>query len=182
VRFGIRSVCRPADQRANPRTHCRSSNIDGGPLLHLVAIDDDRMNEQGSVDARADAGAYRARQRPGRAIAAPFRAESRGLWLPETRLCLLKSPFLLRPLMLHLPIDTLPGSHVGAPVDSVDPANMGAFARRASTRNPGVAAPNAGAAARPPAEATARQGGPLALGRPVACLDRMANGAPDRQA
>ena len=63
-----------------------------------------------------------------------------------------------------------------------DPANMGAFARRAPARSPGVAAPTAGAAAHPAAAVAAREGGPLALGRALAHLDRMANGARDRQA
>jgi predicted TIM-barrel fold metal-dependent hydrolase len=112
----------------------------------------------------------------------PYFALAEELDVPVGILCLLKSSFLLRPLMLRLPIDTLLGDHVGAPVPPVDPANMGAFTRCASTRNPGAATPTAGTAARPAAAASARTGGSLALGHARALLDRMANSAPDRQA
>src|SRR3990170_6589335 len=95
---------------------------------------------------------------------------------------LLKSPFLLRPLMLRLPIDTLPGDHVGAPVAPSDPADLGAFTRCAATRSLCVTAPTAGAAAHPTASVAVGQGGPVAVGHALASLDRMAHGAPDRQA
>jgi hypothetical protein len=66
-------------------------------------------------------------------------------------LCLLKGLFLLRPLMLRPAMDTLLGDDLGAPVSPPDPANMGAFARRAPARSPGVTAPPARAAAHPAA-------------------------------
>jgi len=67
--------------------------------------------------------------------------------------------------MLRQPTDTLLGDHVGAAVLPSDPAILGAFARRAPARNPGVAASTAGAAARPTAAVAACKGRPLALGR-----------------
>ena len=45
-----------------------------------------------------------------------------------TPVCLLKSPFLLWPLMLRPTMDTLLGNDVGACLASPDPPNMGAFA------------------------------------------------------
>ena len=84
-------------------------------------------------------------------------------------------------LNLYLAMDRLLG-YVGAPVTPADPTNMGAFARRAPTGNTGIAAPTAGVAARPAAAGAARDDRPLALGRARADLDRLANGAGDRQA
>jgi hypothetical protein len=61
-------------------------------------------------------------------------------------LCLLKSPFSLRALMLRPTADTLLGDYAGVPVRSPHPANIGALTRRPPARNPGVTAPAAGAA------------------------------------
>src|SRR6266852_1649978 len=96
-------------------------------------------------------------------------------------LCLLKNLFLLRPLMLRLTMDTLLGDHVGAPVPPPDPANMGTVARRAPTRNTGVAAPTPSTGAHPVAAAATREDGPLALEPALAPLDSLANGARDCQ-
>jgi hypothetical protein len=100
----------------------------------------------------------------------------------ECSLCLLKSLFLLRQLMLQPPMDTLPGDDVGTCLASPDPPHMGAFARRASARGTGLAAPAADTAALPGSAVAVRAGGPLALGRALACADGMANGARHRQA
>src|SRR5947208_8860289 len=96
--------------------------------------------------------------------------------------CLLKSPFLLRRLMLRPTMDTLLGDDVGAPVLPPGRANMGAFARRAPARGPGVTTPTASAAAHAAAARAAHEGGPLALEPAFTHLDRMANGARHRQA
>jgi putative transposase len=64
--------------------------------------------------------------------------------------------------MLRPTMDTLRGDDVGDPVPPPHPANLGAFARRAPARSPGIAAPTAGAAAEAAKVAT-REGGPLAL-------------------
>src|SRR5712692_9409651 len=95
-------------------------------------------------------------------------------------LCLLKSPFLLRQLMLRAAMDTLLGHDFGAALAPPDPANVGAFARRAPARSAGVTAPAAGAATQP--ASTAREDRPVALGRALPHLVRMANGTRDRQA
>ena len=68
----------------------------------------------------------------------PRRTRKLGLDVSERTVCLLKSPLLVRQLMLRPTMDTLLGDEVGAPVLPSDPANMGAFARFAPTRNPGV--------------------------------------------
>src|SRR5438094_8181959 len=91
-----------------------------------------------------------------------------------------ENSFLLRQLMLRPRMDPLLGDDVGAPVPPPDPANVGAFARRAPARSPGLAAPTAGVAAHSTSAVTAREPGPLALGRALAHLDRMANGARHR--
>ena len=65
-------------------------------------------------------------------------------------------------LMLRQPMDTLRCDDVGAPIRPPDAANMGAFARDAPARSPGVAPPTAGAAAHPVAAVAARNDGPLA--------------------
>jgi len=98
------------------------------------------------------------------------------------QLCLLKSPFLLRQLMLRPTMDTLLGDDVRAPVLPPDYANMGACARRAPARSPGVTAPTVGAAAHAATTVAAREGGPLALEPAFTHLDRMANGVRHRQA
>jgi len=51
-----------------------------------------------------------------------------------TSLSLLKSPFSLWQLMLRATMHTLLGDDAGLPVSPLDPANMGAFARRAPYR------------------------------------------------
>src|SRR5437867_3080749 len=56
---------------------------------------------------------------------------------PTQCLSLLKSPFLLWRLMLRAAMHTLLGDDAGVPVPSPDPANMGAFARRAPARGTG---------------------------------------------
>ena len=81
--------------------------------------------------------------------------------------------------MLRPTMDTLLGDDVGASVRPSDAANMGAFAWRAPTRNPGVTAPTAGAPTIPAAAGATRKDGPVALGPALAHLDRMANGARD---
>jgi len=83
----------------------------------------------------------------------------------------LKRSFLLMQLMLRQPMDTLQGDDVGAPIRPPDPASMGAFARGAPARSPGVAPPTAGAAAQPAAAVAARNDRPLALGRALARVD-----------
>src|SRR2546427_2037721 len=83
--------------------------------------------------------------------------------------------------MLRPTVDTLLGHDLGAAL-ALDPANADTFARRAPTRNPGLAAPAGGAAAQPPPAGAAREDGPLALGPALAPLDRMADGARHRQA
>ena len=55
-------------------------------------------------------------------------------------LCLLKSPFLLRQLMLRPRMGTLLGDDVGVRIFPPDPASICAFPCRASARDPGVAA------------------------------------------
>jgi NAD(P)-dependent dehydrogenase (short-subunit alcohol dehydrogenase family) len=95
-------------------------------------------------------------------------------------LWILKSPFLLRQLMLQPTMDTLLGDDVGACLAPSDP-HMGAFARRAPARVAGLAAPTARAGALPASAVAAREAGPLALGRALACVDGMANGARHRQ-
>jgi hypothetical protein len=95
-------------------------------------------------------------------------------------LCLLKSPFLLRQLMLRAAVGTLLDHDLGAALALPDLANSGVVARRAPARNPGLAAPVGGAAAHPTAASPAREDGSLALGTARAPLDRMANGAGHR--
>src|SRR6266446_3679577 len=80
------------------------------------------------------------------------------------RLCLPKSPFLLRQLMLQPTMDTLLGDYVGACLAPPDSPHMGAFAHRAPARGAGLAAPTARAAALPASAVAARAGGPLAVG------------------
>jgi hypothetical protein len=55
-------------------------------------------------------------------------------FLRYLRLCLLKSPFLLRQLMLQPMMNTLLVD-VGAPLAPPDPANMDAVARRSNSRS-----------------------------------------------
>ena len=50
------------------------------------------------------------------------------------QLCLLKSPFLLRQLMLPAAMATILGHDVGAALAPPDPANVGAFAPRSSSK------------------------------------------------
>jgi hypothetical protein len=83
-------------------------------------------------------------------------------------------------LMLRATMDTLLRDYVGAPLLPADPADMGAFARRAPARDLGITAPTAGAAAYPAAALAAHEGGPLALECALAHLERMANAAGDR--
>jgi hypothetical protein len=96
-------------------------------------------------------------------------------------LSLLKTPFSLRQLMLQPTMDTLLGD-VGPGFTPPDPPHMGTFARCASARGAGFAAPVAGTAALPASAVATRACGPLALGRALACADGMANGARHRQA
>jgi hypothetical protein len=98
------------------------------------------------------------------------------------RLCLLKNPLLVRQLMLRPTMETLLGDDVDAALAPPDPPKIGAFARRASARSTGVTAPTASAAAQPTAAVAAREHRPVALGRALAHLDRMANSARYRQA
>ena len=56
MRFRPRRIYRPADQRANPGADRRGSKIEWRPLVHLVAVDDEGMDEHGSAEPRADAG------------------------------------------------------------------------------------------------------------------------------
>jgi hypothetical protein len=56
-------------------------------------------------------------------------------------LCLLKTPFLVRQLMLRPTLDTHLCDDVRAPFAAPDLARIGAFARRAPARGAGVAAP-----------------------------------------
>src|SRR6202023_1203278 len=92
--------------------------------------------------------------------------------IPETlQLCLPKSPFLLRQLMLQPTMDTLLGDDVGACLAPADLPLMGAFARRAPARVAGLAPPTERSAALAASAIAARAGGPLALGRALACAD-----------
>src|ERR1700680_154476 len=100
-------------------------------------------------------------------------SRSRMLWL-------LKSPTLLRQLMLQPTMDTLLGDDVGACLAPPDPPHMGAFARRAPARVAGLAPPTERSAALAGSAIAARQGGPLALGRALTCDDGMANGTRHR--
>src|SRR5437660_4909857 len=84
--------------------------------------------------------------------------------------------------MLRAVIDTLLGHDVGAALAPPDTAYVGAVARRAPARNPGRAAPTAGAATHTTSSVEAHGSGPLALGCARAPLDRMANRARRRQA
>ena len=86
--------------------------------------------------------------------------------------CLLKSPFLLRQLMLRPTMDTLLSDDIRAPLASPDPTRIGTFARRAPSRGACVTAPTTGAAANAASAVAAREGGPLA---------RLAEGARDRR-
>jgi hypothetical protein len=97
-----------------------------------------------------------------------------------SNLCLPRSPFLLRQLMLQPAMDTLLGDDVGDCLAPPDPSHMGAFARCTSTRGAGLAAPATGAAAHQASAVASREGRPVALGRALARLDRMANGTRDR--
>src|SRR2546425_3997124 len=83
--------------------------------------------------------------------------------------------------MLRPTMNTLSSHDVGAHLVPPDPPNSGAFARRAPARSARVTAPAAGAAAHPTATGAAREDRPLALGRARAPLDRVANGARNRQ-
>jgi hypothetical protein len=89
-------------------------------------------HERGNVqfDARATASST---DNPLTCWAGSSRTSARGQPSRILALSLLKSPFLLRPLMLRPTMDTLLGDYVGAPVPPPEPANMGAFARRAPT-------------------------------------------------
>jgi hypothetical protein len=77
-------------------------------------------------------------------------------------LCLLKSPFLLRQLMLLAAVATILGHDVGAALAPSDAANVGANARRAPARSAGLRAPAAGVAAHP--ASPTREDRPVALG------------------
>ena len=99
-----------------------------------------------------------------------------------SNLCLPRSPFLLRQLMLRAAMGTLLGHDVGACLAPPDPSHIGTFARLAPTRSARLAAPTAGAATLQAAASAARETGPLALDRALACVDRMAIGARHRQA
>jgi hypothetical protein len=88
-----------------------------------------------------------------------------------------ESPFRLRRLMLRAAMDTLLLDDVGAAVRPPDLANMGAFARRAPARSAGLTAPTAGAPTIAASAIAAREDRPLVLGRALAPLDRMENGA-----
>src|SRR5260370_37943703 len=98
----------------------------------------------------------------------------------HARLWLLKSPLLLRQLMLQTATDTLLGDDVGACFAPPDPPHMGAFARRAPARGAGLATPTARAAALPAPAVGAREARPLALRRALAYFDGMADGARHR--
>src|SRR5881296_1613525 len=97
-------------------------------------------------------------------------------------LCLLKSPFWLRQLMLRPTMGTLPGDDAGTALAPPDLPNIRSFARRPPARNTGPAAPTGGAAAYPISTGAALEDRSLALGRARAPLDRMANRARHRQA
>src|SRR5580700_10590973 len=84
--------------------------------------------------------------------------------------------------MLRPTMDTLSSHEVGARLVPPDPPNGGTFARRAPARSARLAAPVAGAAANPTATSAAREDRPVALGRALPHLDRVANGACRRQA
>jgi hypothetical protein len=79
------------------------------------------------------------------------------------RLCLPKSPFLLRQLMLQPTMDTLLGDDVGACLARPDPPLMGAFARRAPARVAGLAPPIERSAALAASAIAARAGRPLGV-------------------
>jgi hypothetical protein len=147
----------------NPRFGCpRIARI----ISHTFVVDIDK-NVVGRVLAK--------HYRPGPVGTGPSWLSFIGLWL-------LKSPFLLRQLMLQPTMDTLLGDDVGAFRAPPDPPHMGAFARRAPARGAGLAALTARAAALTATAVAARAGGPLALGRALGCADGMANDARDCQA
>src|SRR5580658_1288986 len=73
-------------------------------------------------------------------------------------------------------MDTLLRDDIGVCLAPPDPAHLGAVARRAPARSAGLAAPATGAAAHQASAVAAREGRPVALGRALARLDRMANG------
>jgi len=70
--------------------------------------------------------------------------------------------------------------NVGPCLAAPDPPHMGAFARRASARGTGLTAPAAGTAALSASAVAVRAGGPLALGRALACADGSHRLAPTR--
>ena len=76
MRFRVRRIYGPSDQRADPSADSRGSNVECRPLVDLVAVDDHGTDEHGSADP-APIPAPRA---------APFRAGSRGRssdWMAE---------------------------------------------------------------------------------------------------
>jgi len=94
--------------------------------------------------------------------------------------CLLKSPFLLRQLMLQPTTDTLLGDDVGACLTPLDPPNLGAFTCCAPARSAGLTTPSA--ATHAAKAGAAHEIGSLPMDGARRHLDRMANGARHRQA
>src|SRR6266446_4941895 len=84
--------------------------------------------------------------------------------------------------MLRPTMDRLSSHDVGPRLVHPDPPNSGAFTRRTPARGARIAAPAAGVAAHPTATGAAREDRPVALGRALPHLDRVANGARRRQA
>src|SRR6266851_4251012 len=80
--------------------------------------------------------------------------------------------------MLQPRMDTLLSDDVGACLAPPHPPDICAFARRAPARSAGLATPTAGAARHAVSAVAAHESGPVALGCPLARLDRVANANP----
>src|SRR5712692_66391 len=111
----------------------------------------------------------------------PYQRSRRPCPRPCVRVVATEKSVLVASVDVTATMDTLLGDDVGACLAPSDPPHMGAFARRASARVAGLAAPTTGAAALPASAVAAREAGPLALGRVLPCLDGMANGTRQRQ-
>src|ERR1700730_4206053 len=101
--------------------------------------------------------------------------DAAGLSLPT-------SPLLLRRLMLRVAMGTLLDHGFSAALTPTDPPNLGAFARGAPLRNPGLAAPAERAASAPDRGESGSRGRTAGSGSCCARLDRMASAARDRKA
>ena len=105
-----------------------------------------------------------------------------GCNVPNTRLCLLNSPFLLPGLMLRPTVDTLLADDVRPGLTPADRTRVCALTRGPAARGARVTALAAGAGAVARSAAASQPGRPPALGVVIARMERMANRARVRQA